>query len=139
MKYIARPPCKTCPFRKDSLQGYLGPETVESIEKVVHGEGLGWSCHESIAGKPTMTDGKVDVRKYGTACTGAILSATKSCKSYREGPLADLQRTMRGHKSTSDILNAWEFRAYHGPLTNPMVRPKVKTKPVKTRSIPGKD
>lgn len=112
MKYVKRQPCSTCPFRVNSLQGYLGPESIESITRSTHGE-FGWACHESIAGKPSDSKGLVDTNRYGQACIGAVLSATKSCKSYRPGPLSDLQQKLRRDKKQPDVLDTWQFSKYH--------------------------
>lgn len=94
------------------MQGYLGPETIESIQPFVHRE-VPWACHTSIMGKPTMKNGLVDTSKHGSACVGAVICATKSAKAYRGGPLRKLQLAMKDHPAVEEILSWWEFVKYH--------------------------
>lgn len=112
MKTIKKPICNECPFRKNSLRGWLGPDSPEEVIQKVHGEG-GYVCHMSIAGKPQMDDsGLVDGTKYGHQCIGAIQHASVSCKRYRQPDLEKLRLELKD-EDKSNILNYPEFIAHH--------------------------
>ena len=109
-------PCKECPFLRTSIPGWLGPDTAEEVMQKVHGEG-GYVCHTSIDGKPNLDDGTVDVAKYGHQCIGAVISASLSCKSYRDPNLNNLQKECKGMENTYPILGRMEFMTHHANLT----------------------
>lgn len=114
------PPCKECPFIRGCVKGWLGPDTPEEVMEKVHSE-AGYVCHMSIAGKPQLPDGTIDVQKYGHQCIGALLHATISCKSYRDPVMNQHQRAVAERFLESlrdDVLDALEFRVYHGAKLN---------------------
>ena len=54
-------PCKNCPFRKDSLKGWLGRERALEISNAVLIENKTFQCHETIG------------LKHKSHCAGALI------------------------------------------------------------------
>lgn len=105
MRYDKRIPCKECPFRKDSIRGWLGPDTPEEVIAQVHGEG-GYPCHMSTERAVKMEILYDDIQQ----CAGAVHHATAYFKLYRPGPLAQMQRRLE--KKPYPVLGR-EFVQYH--------------------------
>lgn len=113
MKCIKKKVCAECPFRKNAIPGWLGPDTALEVTQKVHSE-HGYVCHMSIDKKPTDEQGRVDVSKHGHQCIGAIIHANLSCKTYRpENPLSALQVECEGMEKEYEILKHPEFIKYH--------------------------
>ncbi len=97
-------PCKACPFRNTALAGWLGPwKPVDLIEQIMS-EG-GFSCHLTIKenGNPEGTQ----------QCAGALISANKSCKSYRAPELNKAQQALLEHPDTNNVMDSREFLEHH--------------------------
>lgn len=65
-----RKPCSDCPWRRDSLAGWLGDQSKEAWLQDVHGEAR-IDCHTLI----------------GPQCAGAAIFRSNVCKSPRDGSL----------------------------------------------------
>lgn len=109
MKFNKKAPCAECPFRKDAMAGWLGPDTPEEVLTKVHSEG-GYPCHMDMEGKPTNKDG-VDCTEV-EQCAGAVLSANASCKTYRDPELWAMQLKLREGAPTP-ILDQFQFLKHH--------------------------
>lgn len=93
-------PCPECPFRKDSLRGYLGGFTPEETYKAALSED-GFDCH--------LTRGDGQERKH---CAGRLLFATKMCKSFRNKELEQARFAVKAENSLDDILG-FDFLGHH--------------------------
>ena len=109
-KCTKKVPCKECPFKPSSLGGWLGPDKPQEVLLQVHGEG-GYPCHMSTTAVQGMGLPDSEILQ----CCGAVLHATKSHKSYRPGPLADMQRRLEREKISKgiEILGYKEFLEHH--------------------------
>lgn len=96
-------PCNECPFRKDSIQGYLGPwPSPQDLVEQAFSE-AGFACHKTV---------KVSGVPEGTSiCAGSLACANLSAKQYRDHILRNYQ-TMVGIRD--DVWTAWDFVKYHG-------------------------
>lgn len=95
--YKPHKPCVDCPFRKNSLAGYLGVQNPMDFLIGAHGE-TPMICHNTY---------KLPVEKQAI-CTGSVLHAAMNGKRYRNPDLAKLQDAM-GQPDPSEILNIQEF------------------------------
>lgn len=68
-------PCSDCPFRRDSLAGWLGGETSEFFVSFAMGEGV-YPCHV----------------KVGPQCSGMAVFRANICKSPRNKEVLELPR-----------------------------------------------
>lgn len=94
-------PCDECPFRKNSIPGWLGAETAESTFHHVTNEG-DFACHKTRS-KPLSLMSR---------CKGSLLFLKKACKSpkYNE----ELKVALKKEKGdTSNILLVNEFFNHH--------------------------
>ena len=105
MKRAVPKPCNQCPFRRNSMRGYLGPWTGRVLD-FLHdalSEG-GFACHKTIKVEGVWTP---DTR----VCAGSLIFANKGAKHYRPGTeLAKLQQEM---PNDDNIMNIVEFVQYH--------------------------
>lgn len=90
-------PCDECPWRKDSIPGYLGPHTAEEWLNMAHGEGP-IACHKTIK----VNDSWEGARQ----CRGAASYRANSLKIPRNpeivvGPTDDR------------VFKFWEFIEHH--------------------------
>lgn len=108
MKNNKRKMCSECPFRKNSMPGYLGPHTPEGLLKIVHGEG-GFACHMDI---DKVKYGGKDFSKL-EQCAGAILHGIKSGKSFRHPQLQAQQKALKGSTELNNTLGLREFMEHH--------------------------
>jgi hypothetical protein len=101
--------CPDCPFRKDSIPGWLGPHSMEEIMNNFTHE-FAWTCH-------MKRDNKSD-HKTIPVCKGFLISAKKSAHSFGktdEGKkLNDLIINMTISEKEKDlVMNKFEFIKYH--------------------------
>lgn len=93
-------PCKECPWLKNSLRGYLGPEDPEYFASVFH-QDFEYPCHKT---KDTPEE---------EVCTGLVYTRVNSCKSARTpGQLKNKEDSLRG-KPNNCFRNIHEFLDYH--------------------------
>lgn len=96
-------PCKECPFRKNSLPGWLGGETPEATYHSVMDAEIDFACH--------MTRHKTD--KNMSRCKGSLLFLKQSCKSPKFN--TELSQCVENinRKEISNILLPHEFINHH--------------------------
>jgi hypothetical protein len=93
-------PCNECPWRRESLPGWLGPHDAEEWINLVHGDGQ-VACHKTIvvSDDPTGT----------TTCSGSAIYRRNVAKSPRGVP-AD-------HQLDADTVNVFarpdQFTDHH--------------------------
>lgn len=116
MKHNKRLACVECPFRRDSLRGWLGPDKAEEVIRAVLGESE-YACHMDVT-RSIQTKGGVLYDGHVAAepedveqCAGAVICANKSHKRYRHSELAGHQSQVE--RSDDQIMTAWEFLEYH--------------------------
>lgn len=100
----AKKACRECPFRKQSLGGWLGPwkSAQELLTQAFSESGL--ACHMML---------HLSHEEGGTpVCTGSLVCANKSGKLYRDRELNEAQNTLIAHPD-EDILHAQEFLVHH--------------------------
>ena len=95
-------PCSECPFVKGSLQGWLGPWTAPNFIRQLMSED-GQMCHSTITEDGVITPGT-------QICTGGLICANKSAKSYRNPDLRKLQEEVG---KDDNVMTAFEFKQYH--------------------------
>jgi hypothetical protein len=89
-------PCSDCPFRRDSIPGWLGTLSVEDWVQLAHGEGAA-DCHTT----------KQPGGKGGWACAGLAIYRANICKSPRDA------KAMRLKPDTKLVFSFGEFRKHH--------------------------
>lgn len=103
MKDDLKKPCVECPFRKNSLPGWLGGYTADETYHSITSAEEDFACH--------LTRNKR--LKDMSRCKGSMLFLKKSGKmpKYNTQLAADL-RAM-GKPDTSEILSNFEFFKHH--------------------------
>ncbi len=101
-------PCNECPFRKDSLSGWLSDYTPQELHNIVMQE-LAFPCH--------MThDEDLDWEEAGSEesplCAGALMYMRKGAKRPRRADLAKLVEQI-DPKELDNILSVPEFFDHH--------------------------
>lgn len=69
MKFNLKKPCKDCPFRKDSLKGWLGKERASEVANYANNDKT-FPCHKTTRGKESSEQ----------QCAGALLLSKKQGK-----------------------------------------------------------
>lgn len=108
--------CKECPFRKDSVKGWLGDLTPEEMLEHIFHERV-FSCHMT-RGEDEENNFLQIVQGKQPICRGFIISATKSAKRFGKMTMGralgalqdsiDITATER-----EEIMTAWEFKEHH--------------------------
>lgn len=107
--------CKVCPFKKDSMQGYLGPHTTEEILDVMQFD-MPFACHPQRRDDPQETEALM-LKGEVQICRGYVASASKSAKMFGQHPVFGKQmRDLQLEITAEDkevVLNRWNFKKYH--------------------------
>jgi hypothetical protein len=94
-------PCSDCPFRRDSIPGWLGQLTVDNWVELAHSEGSA-DCHTT-----KQKGGK------GWACAGLAIYRANVAKAPRD------PKAMRLKPDTKLVFSFGEFKKHHsGGLTS---------------------
>lgn len=101
--------CKECPFRKDSIKGYLGeasydPETF--LEQLEFRQPI--PCHMTVN---WQSDNFVNEMRKAPACIGALQFMNNSCKLSRFKKIMDLQD--KAGKNNKIFMWSADFIKYH--------------------------
>lgn len=132
-------PCNECPFRKNSLQGYLGPhkQSSEIIGLLV--VGVKFPCHMDVNGiaehiyeelkdddiqKLTRAQATDFALKDAPHCTGALQMMNNSCMLSRSREIAEDQKKVGRNDKVFMFQN--EFTAYHDDPKFAAIREKAK-------------
>lgn len=104
-------PCDDCPWRRNSIKGWLGPQTADEWLALAHADGP-IACHQTI--KHADENGEADWDDPGLRqCRGAAIFRANICKSPRDPEVA------RG-PADRDRVFSWdnEFKGHHSsPLS----------------------
>lgn len=109
--------CGECPFRKDSLKGWLGGETVDETLNAQQFEHL-FSCHKNRTEDQKLN---LELIKDGQQpiCRGFLVSAKLSAKMFGQNVAngAELKRLTNemviSEEEKENTLKRWEFREHH--------------------------
>jgi hypothetical protein len=88
-------PCSDCPFRRDSVPGWLGDMSAEEWYQLAHGEGRA-DCHATI-----QADGDA------WQCAGLAIYRANVCKSVRD------ETQMRLPADRVKVFGFGEFMKHH--------------------------
>lgn len=103
---VTAKPCNDCPWRRNSLPGWLGPFNAGEWLLLAHGEAA-IACHLTIA--DSDEDGNGDWNQPGMRqCAGAAIFRANICKSPRNPEIARLPQDRENVFSWND-----EFIAHH--------------------------
>lgn len=109
--------CNECLFSNQSLKGWLGCHSVESIQKDLRLEML-FSCH--LQRKDNLDQNIAEVQNgQQNICRGFLLSAIKSFKLFGSNPISglalkELTKSMQIKDSELEtILDIREFEKHH--------------------------
>jgi len=99
-------PCAECPWRRDSVPGYLGPHSAEQWAKMAHSE-TAIACHMTIREESWDAPG---IRQ----CAGAAIYRANVYKSPRNPEVAVMPRD-------TETVFTWddEFIGHHTQQDNP--------------------
>ena len=97
--------CKECPFRKDSIRGWLSDYTIDQLHNLVMSE-IQFPCHMQMGDEDIKFE---DADQY-PVCEGSIKYMKKSAKMPRNPVL--LKMVQEAPKD-ENILSATEFRKHH--------------------------
>lgn len=105
--------CAECPFRANSVKGWLGPATAQEVKDLVHGEGF-YFCHVDIdkkraAGIPE--DMQNDLTQH---CVGFLRYRASVCKRGWDREQADAQDRLEGIPD-APIIAPFKFLEHHEP------------------------
>ena len=121
--------CDECPFRKKSLPGWLGPHSIDDIEKVVQSDEP-FICHKSIAEmiESGIPEGDPQLEEEGEHCVGMLRYRNAMCKRSRDPETAQAQTEIR---SVDDVpvIEARKFREHHEKL--PSLQEGIVMKPIR--------
>lgn len=112
MKTDLRKPCNECPFRKNSLAGWLGPwsapELLFSLGRTP------FPCHKTISGEgdQLITDDSLQ------GCAGAAIFLNRKCELSRAPETAEHQRLCKddpvSKEAAANVFNwSQEFLDHH--------------------------
>jgi len=123
---VMKTPCEQCPFRKNSLPGWLGPyENAQELLNVINAE-IHFMCHMTLG---QDDDDEVDESKM-KYCKGALLFMINNGKLPRDKELMKLRNEAKG-ENLDNILDVPGFMYHHDP--------KNKIKIIKSRINENQD
>jgi hypothetical protein len=100
-------PCKQCPFKRTSAQGYLGENRTEDFVQAAMGEGK-MPCHSTVDYTDPQWLSKFLDGKRGTQCKGRAIFQANNCKLPRDQEVLRLKSDRKLVFSTSR-----EFTEHH--------------------------
>lgn len=109
--------CGECPFKKDSMKGWLGGETVEQTLNAQQHEHL-FSCHQTRGSSEEVNEVFIK-RGEQPICKGFLLSAKLSAKMFGQHPTngKELKRLVDEMNISEEerevVLKRHEFREHH--------------------------
>jgi hypothetical protein len=112
MKFVSQQ-CKQCPFRKNSLPGWLGNYDVGSIFRAIW-KGFPFFCHSAINYKSKTWETKA--MKDGKLCVGGLLFAHKILAPERECQHDEIRRARLAvvhYQDKIECMDAKEFGEHH--------------------------
>ncbi len=112
---LLRKPCNDCPFRKNSLKGWLGGVSVQETIQIAHSE-YDFQCHKTRVSEEDYEheEDYLEAEEKIQHCVGRLLYAAKNFKMFRRKDLQELTDELEKENSMDNILNFKEFKEHHG-------------------------
>lgn len=110
MKLKRKTMCKECPFRKDSMRGWLGPWSLDAIYRQAHSD-VGITCHMQNGKQAVKAQDMDKYMKTAEVCVGSILHSLKTAKLHH-GELRVFQLELKGSPEMDNVLG-FEFKEHH--------------------------
>ena len=110
MQTNLKKPCKECPFRRESMPGWLGPWGAQDIINHLQFDGV-FPCHKTIK-HDKMTDDDPSLEH----CAGATIHLNNKIQRHRHPVVAKHQKELSGiAQEIKDSVFQWsnEFVDYH--------------------------
>jgi hypothetical protein len=122
MKFDYKSPCSACPFRTNSLKGWLGNYTPEGVIVAIQHD-QPFFCHKHVEETIGYDDPEWREKALEDAqhCAGALIFANKLCKLSRIPEVAAAQRNV--DKDQKILFPPSEFVKHH-TLTIERAEPK---------------
>lgn len=94
-------PCNECPFKKESLKGWLGEFSVEETLRTASAD-QDFLCHVS---------GRGTIKKQ---CAGRMLYATKTAKMFRDPIIEGIRKeVVEANPNFRDEILGFDFKTHH--------------------------
>jgi len=77
-------PCSQCPYRRQSLQGYLGESDPEEFMELTMSD-YPMPCHQTVDYREPQWKKKWEAGQVGKLCAGALIFFANICKRSRDG------------------------------------------------------
>jgi hypothetical protein len=129
--YKRKTMCDECPFRANAMRGWLGPLTVDDLEKTVHGPipGIGdlgdMICHPEIKRLADRGLDQDEILEQGQMCVGMIRYANSVCKSARRPEMQAFQEAV-SKVPDQPLIPPFKLREHHTPPARKQKRARVK-------------
>lgn len=119
--------CSECPFRANAAPGWLGPLTIDDLEKAVHGpevittnDGMkihlgdvgDMICHKSVAAMKRKKVPEKQMLRRGQQCVGMIRYANAVMKRAHRPEVREFQAAVE-HVPDKPVIEAFKLREYH--------------------------
>lgn len=102
--------CDECPFRSKALPGWLGPHTIQDMEKIIHSE-QPFICHKSI--DEMIEDGQEEhIHDEGQHCVGILRYRNAVCKLGRDPEVFQVQKELK-NVPDQPVIESMKFREHH--------------------------
>jgi hypothetical protein len=103
--------CGECPFRANSVPGWLGPHSIEDIETYIQSDSI-FICHETIVAMKRRGCSAKKIEDEGQHCVGFMRHMSAHCKLSRDFERAGFQARLKDIPDTP-VLKRGMFRTYH--------------------------
>lgn len=105
-------PCKGCPFRSDSMPGWLGANSPEEMTSAILWHENELPCHSSIDYARADWQEKWLAGKIGKRCVGSLIMARRHAKLMRDPDYAAAVKAA-DRAAEGVFTNLRDFIAYH--------------------------
>jgi hypothetical protein len=94
MHFDLKKPCKSCPFRTNSLKGWLGKSRAKEIADALYKKDQTFSCHKTVDYNSSDWDDESGERIYFNRegeqhCVGALIMMEKKGYANQMGRIAE--------------------------------------------------
>jgi len=86
--------CDECPFRANSLKGWLGPHSIKDIKKIVQSDAI-FICHEEIEEMNFRGFRDKEIIEKGQHCIGILRYRNSVCKRSRDKETSQVQDDLK--------------------------------------------
>lgn len=103
--------CNECPFRANSLKGWLGPLTVEQLEGATTTDEV-FICHKSINSLSKKGKSSEEIELTGQHCIGILRYRNSMCKLNRNKKICDVQMELKNIPD-QEVIPRGKLREHH--------------------------